>query len=55
MHLKYLYSLPSSQINTAKMSMISMLGVTVPKNPAAFKDDYEFEITFEEWWDCFQI
>ncbi|KAK4218354.1 putative histone chaperone asf1 [Rhypophila decipiens] len=29
------------------MSMISMLGVTVPNNPAPFKSDYEFEITFE--------
>ncbi|KAM7204277.1 ASF1 like histone chaperone domain containing protein [Naviculisporaceae sp. PSN 640] len=29
------------------MSMISMLGVTVPNNPAPFKADYEFEITFE--------
>lgn len=27
--------------------MISMLGVTVPNNPAPFKSDYEFEITFE--------
>ena len=47
MHLQYLYFEPSFKINTAKMSMISMLGVTVPKNPAPFKDDYEFEITFE--------
>ncbi|KAK3321600.1 histone chaperone ASF1 [Apodospora peruviana] len=29
------------------MSMVSMLGVTVPKNPAPFTQEYEFEITFE--------
>jgi histone chaperone ASF1 len=29
------------------MSVVSLLGVTVLKNPASFTDPYEFEITFE--------
>lgn len=29
------------------MSVVSLLGVNVLKNPAKFTDKYEFEITFE--------
>jgi histone chaperone ASF1 len=29
------------------MSVVSLLGVKVLNNPAAFSDSYEFEITFE--------
>lgn len=29
------------------MSVVSLLGVNVHKNPAKFTDNYEFEITFE--------
>jgi hypothetical protein len=29
------------------MSVVSLLGVNVLKNPAKFADPYEFEITFE--------
>lgn len=29
------------------MSVVSLLGVKVINNPAAFSDPYEFEITFE--------
>ena len=29
------------------MSVVSLLGVKVLNNPAAFSDPYEFEITFE--------
>lgn len=29
------------------MSVVSLLGVKVLKNPAKFTDKYEFEITFE--------
>lgn len=32
---------------TAKMSVVSLLGVNVMNNPAKFTDKYEFEITFE--------
>ena len=29
------------------MSVVQLLGVKVPNNPAKFTDKYEFEITFE--------
>lgn len=29
------------------MSVVSLLGVKILNNPAAFTDPYEFEITFE--------
>ncbi len=29
------------------MSVVSLLGVKVQNNPAAFTDTYQFEITFE--------
>jgi ASF1 like histone chaperone len=33
--------------HTAAMSVVSLLGVKILNNPAAFTDSYQFEITFE--------
>jgi hypothetical protein len=37
----------ASNCPTAIMSVVSLLGVKVLDNPAAFTDPYKFEITFE--------
>jgi histone chaperone ASF1 len=42
-----LQSIPSTPPSSAKMSVVSLLGVNVLNNPAKFTDKYDFEITFE--------
>lgn len=39
--------LAHASTHTAKMSVVSLLGVEVKNNPAQFDAPYEFEITFE--------